>query len=132
MKGYVNDIGKLTNENNNFRQVLYTGKYCQLVLMSLKPGEDIGEEVHETVDQFFRFEAGVGKVVIDAVEHNIAAEYAVIVPAGAKHNIINTSQTEPLKLHTLYSPPNHRDAVNHPTKEIAEADSEHFDGKTTE
>ena len=132
MKGYVNDIGKATNENNNFRQVLYTGKYCQLVLMSLKPGEDIGEEVHETVDQFFRFEAGVGKVVIDGVEHNIAAEYAVIVPAGAKHNIINTSQTEALKLYTLYSPPNHRDAVVHTTKEIAEADSEHFDGKTTE
>jgi len=132
MKGFVNDIGKLTNENNNFRQVLYTGKYCQLVLMSLKPGEDIGEEVHETVDQFFRFEAGVGKVVIDGVEHNIAAEFAVIVPAGAKHNIINISQTEALKLYTLYSPPNHRDAVIHATREIAEVDSEHFDGKTTE
>ena len=132
MKGFVNDIGKLTMENNNFRQVLYTGKHCQLVLMRLKPGEDIGEEVHEAVDQFFRFESGVGKVVIDAVEHNIAAEFAVIVPAGAKHNVINTSQTEPLKLYTVYSPPNHRDGVIHPTKAIAESDTEHFDGRPTE
>jgi len=132
MKGYVDNIGKLTTENGNFRQVLYTGKHCQLVLMSLKPGEDIGEEVHKTVDQFFRFESGVGKVVIDAVEHNIAAEFAVIVPAGAKHNVINTSQTEPLKLYTIYSPPNHRDGVIHSTKDVAESDTEHFDGKTTE
>ena len=132
MKGFVNDIGKLTNENNNFRQVLYTGKHCQLVLMNLKPGEDIGEEVHETVDQFFRFEQGEGKVVLDGVEHEIKAEYAVLVPAGTKHNIINTSDTTPLKLYTIYSPPNHRDGVSHATKEQAEADNEHFDGKTTE
>lgn len=132
MKGFVDNIGNLTMENGNFRQVLYTGKNCQLVLMSLKPGEDIGEEVHETVDQFFRFEGGRGKVVIDGVEHMIEAEFAVIVPAGARHNIINTSATEPLKLYTIYSPPNHRDGVVHGTKQIAEADSEQFDGKTTE
>ena len=132
MKGFVDNIGSLTNENGNFRQVLYTGKNSQLVLMSLKPGEEIGEEIHEAVDQFFRFESGVGKVVIDGVEHMIEAEFAVIVPAGAKHNIINTSQTEPLKLYTIYSPPNHRDGVVHATKDIAEVDSEHFDGQTTE
>jgi len=132
MKGFVDNIGSLTNENGNFRQVLYTGKNSQLVLMSLKPGEEIGEEIHEAVDQFFRFESGVGKVVIDGVEHMIEAEFAVIVPAGAKHNIINTSPTEPLKLYTIYSPPNHRDGVVHATKDIAEVDSEHFDGQTTE
>lgn len=132
MKGFVDNIGSLTNENGNFRQVIYTGKNCQLVLMNLKPGEDIGEEVHEAVDQFFRFESGKGKAVIDGVEHMIEAEFAVIVPAGAKHNIINTSQTEPLKLYTIYSPPNHRNGVVHATKEIAEADSEHFDGVTSE
>ena len=132
MKGYVKDIGQATKENNNFRQVVYTAKYCQLVLMSLKPGEDIGEEVHETVDQFFRFEEGEGKVVLDGVEYEIGAEYAVLVPAGTKHNIINTSDTTPLKLYTIYSPPNHRDGVVHSTKEQAESDSEHFDNKTTE
>ncbi len=132
MKGFVDNIGSLTMGNGNFRQVLYTGKNCQLVLMNLKPGEDIGEEVHETVDQFFRFEKGMGKVVIDGVEHLIEAEFAVIVPAGAKHNVINTSQTEPLKLYTLYAPPNHRNDVVHATKEIAEADTEHFDGVTSE
>ncbi len=132
MKGYVKDIGQATKENNNFRQVVYTAKYCQLVLMSLKPGEEIGEEVHETVDQFFRFEEGECKVVLDGVEHKIEAEYAVLVPAGTKHNIINTSDMTPLKLYTIYSPPNHRDGVVHATKEQAETDNEHFDGKTTE
>lgn len=132
MKGYVKDIGQATKENNNFRQVVYTAKYCQLVLMSLKPGEDIGEEVHDDVDQFFRFEEGEGKAVLDGVEHKIEAEYAVLVPAGTKHNIINTSTTTPLKLYTIYSPPHHRDGVIHVTKEEAESDSEHFDGKTTE
>jgi len=132
MKGYVKDIGQAAKGNNNFRQVVYTAKYCQLVLMSLKPGEDIGEEVHETVDQFFRFEEGEGKVVLDGVEYEIGAEYAVLVPAGTKHNIINTSDTTPLKLYTIYSPPNHRDGVVHSTKEQAESDSEHFDNKTTE
>ena len=132
MKGYVKDIGQATKENNNFRQVVYTAKYCQLVLMSLKPAEDIGEEVHDDVDQFFRFEEGEGKVVLDGVEHKIEVEYAVLVPAGTKHNIINTSTTAPLKLYTIYSPPNHRDGVIHTTREEAESDSEHFDGKTTE
>jgi mannose-6-phosphate isomerase-like protein (cupin superfamily) len=132
MKGYVKDIGQATKENNNFRQVVYTAKHCQLVLMSLKPGEDIGEEVHDMVDQFFRFEQGEGKVVLDGVEHKIKAEYAVLVPAGTKHNVINASDTTPLKLYTIYSPPNHRDGVVHTTKEQAEKDDEHFDGKTTE
>lgn len=132
MKGYVKDIGQATNENNSFRQVVYTGKYCQLVLMSLKPGEDIGEEVHDTVDQFFRFEQGEGKVILDGVEHKIQAEFAVLVPAGTKHNIINTSDTAPLKLYTIYSPPHHRDGVVHAIKGEAEKDDEHFDGKTTE
>jgi mannose-6-phosphate isomerase-like protein (cupin superfamily) len=103
-----------------------------LVLMSLKPNEEIGEEIHDSVDQFFRFEAGEGKAILDGVEHKIEAEFAVLVPAGTKHNIINTSSSEPLKLYTLYSPPNHRDGVIHKTKQEAEKDEEHFDGKTTE
>lgn len=132
MKGYVKNIGEEVKENDNFRQVVYTAKYCQLVLMSLKPNEDIGEEVHDNVDQFFRFEEGEGKVVLDGVEHKIEAEYAVLVPAGTKHNVINTSDSVPLKLYTIYSPSHHRDGVIHKTKEEAESDSEHFDGKTTE
>jgi len=132
MKGYVKDIGQATTENNNFRQVVYTGKYSQLVLMSLKPGEEIGEEVHEDVDQFFRFEEGEGKVVLDGVEHEIKAEYAVVVPAGTRHNIVNTSESASLKLYTIYSPPHHRDGVVHASQEEAESDSEHFDGKTSE
>lgn len=132
MKGFVNNIGEMTNENDNFRKVLYTGKYSQLVLMSLKPGEDIGEEVHDNVDQFFRFEKGEGKAILDGVEHEIKAEYAVLVPAGTKHNIINTSDSEPLKLYTIYSPPNHQDGIVRATKEEAESNEEHFDGKTTE
>lgn len=132
MKGYVTNIEQATKENNNFRQVLYTAKHSQLVLMSLKPQEEIGMEAHETLDQFFRFESGQGKVVIDGNEYQISDGSAVIVPAGAMHNVINTSSTEPLKLYTIYSPPNHRDGVMHATKEQAEADDEHFDGKTTE
>ena len=131
MNGYVADIGKLSLENTNFRQVLYTAKHCQLVVMSLKPNEDIGMEVHQ-LDQFIRIEAGSGKAILDGVEHDIAAEYAVVIPAGTNHNIINTSPTEPMKLYTLYSPPNHRLDVVHPTKTEAEADHEEFDGKTTE
>jgi mannose-6-phosphate isomerase-like protein (cupin superfamily) len=131
MKGYVVNIEKLSIENENFRQVLYTAKNSQLVLMSLKPGEDIGEEVH-TLDQFFRCESGTGKAVLDGVEHEISDGTAVVVPAGAMHNIINTSVDAPLKLYTIYSPPNHRDGVLHATKEQAEADEEEFDGKTTE
>jgi mannose-6-phosphate isomerase-like protein (cupin superfamily) len=131
MKGYVVNIEKLSIDNENFRQVLYTAKNSQLVLMSLKPGEDIGEEVH-TLDQFFRVEKGTGKAVLDGVEHEISDGTAVVVPAGAMHNIINTSVDAPLKLYTIYSPPNHKDGVLHATKAEAEADEEEFDGKTSE
>ncbi len=130
MKGFVQDIEGLAVENVEFRRVLYTAKHCQLVLMALKPGEEIGAEVH-TLDQFFRVEAGSGEAVLDGVRTSIRAGFAVLVPAGANHNIINTG-TDPLKLYTLYSPPNHRDGVVHSTRSDAEADDEHFDGKTTE
>ena len=130
MKGFVKDIEKLAVANGDFRQVLYTAKHCQLVLMSLKPKEEIGAEVH-TLDQFFRVEEGAGEAVLDGVRTPIRAGFAVLVPAGANHNIIN-SGTVPLKLYTLYSPPNHRDGVVHHTRADAEADNEHFDGKTTE
>lgn len=132
MKGYSINIEKATEDNENFRQVLYTAKNSQLVLMTLKPGEEIGEEVHENLDQFFRFENGKGKVVIDGTEHIVEDGFAAIVPAGARHNVINISSDEPLKLYTIYSPPEHRDGVLHATKEQAEAEEEHFDGKTTE
>lgn len=131
MKGYVENIEQSSTENAHFRKVLYTGTYMQLVLMSLEPNEDIGEEVHDDVDQFFRIESGSGVAIINDVSHDITDGTAVIVPAGAKHNIIN-SGTEALKLYTLYSPPNHKDGAIHPTKAAAEADSEHFDGITTE
>lgn len=131
MKGFVDDIEKLTTENSDFRRVLYTGANLQLVLMTLKPGEEIGEEVHDDRDQFFRFEEGQGKVVIDGVAHEVEADFAVIVPAGARHNVINTG-SEALKLYTLYGPPEHRDGVVHRTKAEADASHEHFDGKTTE
>lgn len=131
MKGYIVNIEEETIENNNFRKVLYTAKNSQLVLMNLKPGEDIGEEVHDNVDQFFRIDAGQGKAIIEGVEHEIENGYAVVIPAGTLHNIVNTG-SEPLKLYTIYSPPNHLDGVIHATKEQAEADEEHFDGKTTE
>ena len=131
MKGYIDNIEKLTLENENFRKVLYTGKYSQLVLMSLKPNEDIGLEVHPDVDQFFIIEKGQGKVIIDGVEHEVSDGIAVIVPAGSEHNVINTS-TESLKLYTIYSPANHKDGTIHETKEIAMASEEEFDGITTE
>ncbi len=131
MKGYVEDIGQATENNPNFREVLYTGKYSQLVLMSLQPGEEIGSEVHPDVDQFFRFEKGAGQVIIDGVTHAIAAEFAVVVPAGAEHNVINTGGEE-LKLYTIYSPAEHQDGVVRATKAEALAQEEHFDGKTTE
>ena len=131
MKGYVINIEKLSLENENFRRVLYTAKNSQLVVMSLKPGEDIGEEVHQ-LDQFIRCERGEGTAVLDGVSHAISDGFVVVVPAGTRHNIVNTSPTESLKLYTLYSPPNHRDGVIHVTKKQAEADTEHFDGKTTE
>ncbi len=131
MKGFVDDIETLTTTNTDFRNVLYTGRYLQLVLMALKPGEEIGEEVHEDHDQFFRIEAGSGEVWIDKARTPVKADDAVIVPAGALHNVINTG-SEPLKLYTLYGPPEHRDGVVHPDKPAADTDEEHFDGVTTE
>ena len=128
--GFVQDIESIAIKNDDFRQVLYTAKYCQLVLMALKPKEEIGAEVHK-LDQFFRVEEGSGEAVLDGVRTPIRAGFAVVVPAGMKHNIINTGHV-PLKLYTLYSPPNHRDGVVHHTRADAEADNEHFDGKTTE
>ncbi|KKS18984.1 MAG: hypothetical protein UU78_C0097G0006 [Candidatus Roizmanbacteria bacterium GW2011_GWC2_41_7] len=132
MKGFVQNIEKATLENDNFRKVIYTAKHSQIVLMSLLPGEEIGEEVHDTLDQFFRFEKGQGKAVINGVESDIGDGSAVIIPAGTKHNIINTSQADSLKLYTIYSPPNHADGTIHQTKEEAEASDEHFDGKLSE
>ena len=130
MKGYVQDIEAIAIGNDNFRQVLYTARHCQLVAMALKPNEEIGAEVHK-LDQFFRVEQGSGEVVLDGIRTPVQAGYAVVVPAGATHNIINTG-TESLKLYTLYAPPNHRDGVVHRTRAEAEADTEHFDGKTSE
>lgn len=130
-KGFVTDIEKDTVANNNFRKVLYTGGNSQLVLMSLKPGEDIGEETHEDTDQFFRVDKGSGKVIINGKEHKIKDGFAVVVPQGAKHNVINTGK-EDLKIYSIYSPAHHRDGVLHKTKEEAEKDNEQFDGKTTE
>jgi len=132
MKGYKDNIEKLTLENNDFRRILYTGKNSQLVLMSLKPNEEIGMEVHVDTDQFFRFEKGDGKVIIDGLERTVADGDAAIVPQGAQHNVINTSSTESLKLYTIYSPAHHRNGVVHVTKEEAEKDNEHFDGVTSE
>ncbi|GAA5263444.1 cupin domain-containing protein [Methanocalculus sp. MC3] len=131
-KGFAADIETETVKNTDFRRVLYTGKYSQLVLMCLKAGEEIGSEVHDDIDQFFRFEEGEGKVVIDGVSHAVKDGSAVVVPAGAEHNVINTSKTADLKLYTIYSPPEHQDKTIHKTKAEAEAAHEHFDGKTTE
>jgi len=132
MKGYYGKIEKLTLENNDFRQVIYTAKNSQLVLMSLKPNEEIGMEVHKGNDQFFRFEKGQGKVIIDGNEYTVGDGDAIVVPQGANHNVINTSATEQLKMYTIYSPAHHRNGVVHVTKEQAEADDEHFDGVTSE
>jgi len=132
MKGFNTNIEQDTHDNDDFRKVLYTGKYCQLVLMSLKPNEDIGMEVHEENDQFFRFEEGEGKCIIDGNEYALSNGSVIIVPAGAEHNIINTSDSEDLKLYTIYSPPHHEDGVVRATKEEAQADSPEFDGNTTE
>jgi len=132
LKGYVVDIEKETERNTDFRRVLYTGKHSQLVLMSIEPGEEIGEETHDDVDQFFRFEEGEGKVIIDGVEHHVKDGNGVIVPAGAKHNVINTSKLVNLKLYTIYSPPEHQDGIVRRTRKEAMASEEHFDGRTTE
>ena len=130
MKGFVGSIEKAALKNKTFRTVLYTAKNCQLVVMSLKPGEDIGAEVHQ-LDQLLRVKEGEGKAVLDGVEHKIKPGFAILVPAGARHNIINGPSGQ-MKLYTLYAPPNHRDHVVHATKAEAEADEEHYDGKTTE
>ena len=130
MKGYVKNIEEITVKNEDFRQVLYTAKNCQLVIMALKPTEEIGMELH-TLDQFFRVEEGTGEALLDGVRTQISAGFAVLVPAGTKHNIINTGSV-PMKLYTLYAPPNHRDGVVHHTRTDAENDDEKFDGKTTE
>jgi mannose-6-phosphate isomerase-like protein (cupin superfamily) len=132
LRGYVVVVEKETKKNTDFRRVLYTGKHSQLVLMSLKPGEEIGEETHQDVDQFFRFEKGQGKVIIDGIEHLVKDGYAVIVPAGARHNVVNTSKRAKLKLYTIYSPPEHQDGVVRHTRKEAMASEEHFDGRTTE
>ena len=130
MMGFVQNIESIAINNEAFRRVLYTAMNCQLVVMALKPGEEIGAEVHK-LDQFFRVEEGTGDAVLDGVRTSISAGFAVIVPAGANHNIINTGSV-PLKLYTLYAPPNHRDGIVHQTRHEAEVDNEHFDGKTTE
>ena len=133
MKGYNDNIETLTSENEDFRRVLYTGKHLQLVLMTIQPGEEIGSEVHDDRDQFFRFEAGEGVVDIDGVANAVEDGSGVIVPAGARHNVRNTGDT-PLKLYSIYGPPEHIDGIVHATKEDAEkrhADEE-WDGKTTE
>jgi mannose-6-phosphate isomerase-like protein (cupin superfamily) len=132
MKGFVTNIERDTLENKNFRKVLYTGKHSQLVLMSLQPSEEIGMEVHPDNDQFFRFEKGEGKCVIDGNEYTFSDGFAIVVPAGAKHNIINTSEHDDLRLYTIYSPAHHQDGVVRVTKAEAEANSPEFDGKTTE
>ena len=131
MKGYVTNIEEDSLNNKDFRRVLYTAKNSQLVLMSLRANEEIGEEVHE-LDQFIRVEAGHGVAILDGVEHQISDGSAVVIPAGTKHNVINNSKNEELKLYTLYSPPEHRDGTIHPTKSDALSHEEHFDGKTTE
>jgi mannose-6-phosphate isomerase-like protein (cupin superfamily) len=130
MNGYIINIEKASVENNDFRKVLYTAKNSQLVVMNLKPGQDIGEEVHG-LDQFIRVEAGEGAAILNDVEHKIGDGSAIVIPAGTKHNIVNGPDNE-MKLYTIYSPPNHRDGVVHAAKEEAMSDSEHFDGTTTE
>lgn len=132
MKGFKSNIERDTLENINFREVLYTGKHLQLVLMNLKVGEDIGEEIHKDTDQFFRFESGEGKCIIDGTEYNVKDGDVIIVPAGAKHNVINTDTVSELKMYTIYSPPHHKFDTIKLTKDDAEKSGEEFDGKTTE
>lgn len=132
MKGFNTNIEQDTLENSDFRRVLYTGKHSQLVLMSLQPKEEIGLETHRENDQFLRFEGGHGAVFIDDDRYEVRDGDAVIVPAGARHNVVNQSDTDELKIYTIYSPPHHIDGTVHPTKEEAEANDEEFDGKTTE
>jgi mannose-6-phosphate isomerase-like protein (cupin superfamily) len=133
MKGYVANIEDQTVDNEDFRRVVYTGRNLQLVLMTLPPGCDIGEEVHEDIDQFFRIEQGEGEIRIDGVTHRVEDDFAVIVPAGARHNVVNTG-SEPLRLYTIYGPPEHRDGTVHRDKQQAERDhaNDHWGGETTE
>src|SRR3989338_1958558 len=131
MKGFVSNIEKNTLENENFRKVLYTAKHSQLVLMSLQPNEEIGMEIHEDNDQFFRFEKGQGKCIIDGNEYEVKDGTAVVVPAGSQHNVINTSVTDRLNLYSIYSPAHHKDGIVRKTKAEAEADGPEFDGKTS-
>ena len=132
MKGFSSNIEKDTVENTNFRKVLYTSKHSQLVLMTLQPGEEIGLEIHADNDQFFRCEKGEGKAIIDGNEHLLSDGVAVIIPAGAEHNVINTSATDTLNLYTIYSPAHHKDGTIHATKAVAEASEEDYDGINTE
>lgn len=132
MKGFHDNIENLTLENSNFRKVLYTAKNMQLVLMSLQPKEDISMEVHPDNDQFFRFESGKGECIIDGNVYTVEDGSAIIIPAGAEHNIINTSETEPLKMYTIYATPHHKDQIVRATKKEAEEKDEEFDGQTTE
>ena len=132
MKGFKSNIEKDALKNTNFRKVLYTGKHLQVVLMSLKPGEEIGAEIHKTIDQFFRFEGGKGKCIIDGNEYKVENGDAIVVPAGSKHNVINTDTLKELKMYTIYAPPNHQDGIINPTKNDAEINDIEFDGKTTE
>jgi mannose-6-phosphate isomerase-like protein (cupin superfamily) len=131
MKGFKGNIESETIENENFRKVLYTGEYLQLVLMSLKPGEEIGEEIHQNNDQFFRFESGSGKCTIDENIYHVQEGDVIVVPAGALHNVINTSET-PFKMYTIYGPPNHQDRIIRATKKEADVKDEKFDGVTSE
>jgi len=132
MKGYTTNIENATIENNDFRQVLYTSRQMQLVLMTLQPSEEIGEEVHPENDQFFRIESGIGKCIIDNNDYHLTDGVAIVIPAGARHNIINTDPSEPLRMYTIYSPPHHKDGIIRLTKKEAEANEEEFDGRTTE
>ena len=131
MKGFVDDIEQATLANDDFRRVLYTGHNLQLVVMAIQPGDEIGEEVHDDRDQFFRIEEGSGTIMIDGKANKVEDDFAVIVPAGARHNVINDGDA-PLKLYTIYGPPEHRDGTVHATKAHASGDHEHFDGKTSE
>jgi mannose-6-phosphate isomerase-like protein (cupin superfamily) len=131
MKGFVDNIEKLTIENGDFRRVLYTGHNLQLVVMTIQPGEEIGEEVHDDRDQFFRIEEGEGVISIDGVDHRVKDDDGVIVPQGARHNVVATGD-KPLKLYTIYGPPEHIDGTVHTTCDEAQQAHEHFDGRTTE
>jgi mannose-6-phosphate isomerase-like protein (cupin superfamily) len=131
-KGYHTNIEQSVQENASFRRVLYTGEQSQLVLMTLQPGQEIGKETHTENDQFFRFESGQGRVIINETEYVVTDGHAIVIPQGATHNIINTSETDTLKMYTIYSPAHHKDGIEHATKDIASRDEEEFDGVTSE